>query len=165
MEASNHSDHSIGGRLRETTSHLFSALVGLPLEAANLEVPGLESWEQTQPSCGSAREETAPGGAQSSPLKRSFPHKALGDAVGVGVVSEVGSAGCLTAGTACGEKMRADSEGSLSMGKQMCSGSLDTFQFEMFGQTFCLMLEEKTFLLWVWCRCVLGYFWVTKIIS
>lgn len=72
MEASKHWDHSIGSRLRETASHLFSALVELalvPLEAANPEV---ESWEETQPSCASAREEVAPGGAHSSPLKQSF---------------------------------------------------------------------------------------------
>lgn len=68
---------------------------------------------------------------------------------GLRVVPEVGGAACLTAGKACGQKMRANGEGSLSMRKQMSSGSSDMFQLEMFGQSSCSRLEEKTFLLFL----------------
>lgn len=75
---------------------------------------------KTGPSCGSAGEEAAPGGAHSSPLKHTSLHKAPSGADRAGVVPGAGSAGCLTAGKACGEIRRAESEGSLSMRKQMC---------------------------------------------
>lgn len=81
-------------------------------------------WEEIQPSCGSAREETAPGGAHSSPPH--LPPQGTSGADGAGVVPEAGTAGCLTAGKACGEKRRADSEGRLSMRKQMCVLVLQT---------------------------------------
>lgn len=60
------------------------------------------------------------------PLKLTFLHTAASCADRVGVGPEVGSAGCLPAGKARGEKMRAESDGSLSMRKQMCVLALQT---------------------------------------
>lgn len=143
MEASNHLDHSIGSRLREATSHLFSALVGLlTLRCLGWSPGRRHNQAVVLPGKRELQWELRAAPLNASSLTR-YPVMLLGQEF---YQTEVGSAGCLTAGTARGEKMRADSEGSLSMRKQMCSGSLDTFQFGMFGQTFCPRLEE-TFLL------------------
>lgn len=103
-------------------------------------------WEETRPSCASAREETAPGGAQSSPLKHTFLHKAPSSADWIGVVPEAGSAGCLTAGKAWGETMRAGSEGSLSTRKQMCVLLLQTcFTLRCLGSPSALGWKRRHF--------------------